>query len=144
GVRMLLSKENEDVNPEKSLPLRLARYLLPMAKGEHPGRLLVREDGRLRATPLFLVLSVVELTDLIFALDSIPAVMGITQNAFIVYSSNVCAVLGLRSLFFVVSALMDRFHYLRVGLSLVLGFVGLKLLSDRWIHVPIGISLAVV
>jgi tellurite resistance protein TerC len=145
GVRMFVSKEGEAASPEKSLPLRIAKRVLPMAKGAgEAGRFFVREDGRLRVTQLFLVLFVLELTDLLFALDSIPAVMGITQNAFIVYSSNVCAILGLRSLFFVVASLMDRFHYLKFGLSLVLGFVGLKLLAEHWIQLPIYASLAVV
>ena len=143
-VRMALSKEEDAADPEHSLPLRLGRRFLKVTKQDYPGRFLVHEDGRLRLTPLFLVLFVVELTDLVFAMDSIPAVMGMSQNTFIVYSSNVCAVLGLRSLFFVVSSLMDKFHYLKVGLSIVLMFVGAKLLLDHWVQIPTGLSLGVV
>jgi tellurite resistance protein TerC len=143
GLRMLLTK-GEESDPEVSVPLRLARRFLKVSRGQYPGRFFVREDGKVKATPLVLVVFVVELTVLIFALDSIPAVMGITQNAFIVYSSNVCAILGLRSLFFVISSLMDKFRYLKIGLSIVLCFVGLKLLLERWFNIPVGISLAVV
>jgi len=96
-------------------------------------------------TPLFLVLLVVEATDLLFALDSIPAVLGISQDAFIVYTSNVCAILGLRSLFFVVASLMEKFHLLKMGLSVILGFVGTKMLITFFdIHVPIGLSLGII
>jgi tellurite resistance protein TerC len=96
-------------------------------------------------TPLFIVLLVVEATDLLFALDSIPAVLGISQDAFIIYTSNVCAILGLRSLFFVVASLMDKFHFLKVGLSGILAFVGVKMLVTYFdIHVPIGLSLGVI
>jgi tellurite resistance protein TerC len=141
--RMLFSKE-EEADPERGLPLRFARRVLPVTHQDYPGQFFVREDGRLRATPFLLVLVVVEMTDLVFAMDSIPAVMGLSQNAFIVFSSNVCAILGLRSLFFVVASLIDKFRYLKVGLSVVLAFVGAKLLTDRWIQMPVGISLLVV
>jgi len=134
--KMMLSKESEDVDPEQNPVLRFARRVLPISKGPTGRRFFVREDGLLRATPLFLVLIVVETTDLVFALDSIPAVLGISQDPFIVYSSNVCAILGLRSLFFVVASLMDKFHYLKVGLSVVLGFVGLKMVGETLLAPP--------
>src|SRR5207244_227535 len=99
--------------------MKLAHRVFPMAKGDHGSRFFVREGGRRLFTPLFFVLLALESTDLLFALDSIPAVLGISQDAFVVYTSNVCAILGLRSLFFVISSLMDRFHFLKVGISLI-------------------------
>jgi tellurite resistance protein TerC len=135
GVKMLVSKEKEEASdPEQSVVVRFARRVLPVAKGGNAGHFLMREDGRLKFTPLFLVLLMVEGTDLLFALDSIPAVLGITQDAFIAYTSNVCAILGLRSLFFLVASLMQKFHLLKVGLSLILCFVGVKMLLT-WINV---------
>jgi tellurite resistance protein TerC len=144
AIKMLVSKE-EAVDPEQKGVVRFARRVLPVSKMGEGSRFFIREDGRLKVTPLFLVLLVVEATDLLFALDSIPAVLGISQDAFIVYTSNVCAILGLRSLFFVVSSLMDKFHFLKVGLSAILGFVGVKMLITYFdIHVPIGISLGTI
>lgn len=119
--------EEEQVDPEQSRVLRLARRVLPVSGGEHGLKFFVREDGRRKVTLLFLVLLVVETTDLLFALDSIPAVLGISQDTFIVFSSNACAILGLRSLFFLVASLMKMFRYLKRGLGLILGFVGVKL-----------------
>jgi tellurite resistance protein TerC len=144
AVKMQLSKD-EAVDPEQQSIVKLARRVLPVSRAGEGSRFFLREDGRLKVTPLFLVLLVVEATDLLFALDSIPAVLGISQDAFIVYTSNVCAILGLRSLFFVVSSLMDKFHFLKVGLSAILGFVGVKMLITYFdIHVPIGISLGAI
>jgi tellurite resistance protein TerC len=144
AVKMQLSKD-EAVDPEQQSIVKLARRVLPVSRAGQGSRFFLREDGRLKVTPLFLVLLVVEATDLLFALDSIPAVLGISQDAFIVYTSNVCAILGLRSLFFVVSSLMDKFHFLKVGLSAILGFVGVKMLITYFdIHVPIGISLGAI
>jgi tellurite resistance protein TerC len=144
AIKMLLSKE-EAVDPEQQGIVKLARRVLPVSRSADGSRFFLREDGRLKVTPLFLVLLVVEATDLLFALDSIPAVLGISQDPFIVYSSNVCAILGLRSLFFVVASLMDKFHLLKVGLAAILGFVGVKMLITYFdIHVPIGISLGAI
>jgi tellurite resistance protein TerC len=144
AIKMQLSKE-EAVDPEQQAIVRLARRVLPVSRTGQGSRFFLREDGRLKVTPLFLVLLVVEVTDLLFALDSIPAVLGISQDAFIIYTSNVCAILGLRSLFFVVASLMDKFHFLKVGLSAILGFVGVKMLITYFdIHVPIGISLGAI
>ena len=122
--------EDEEVDPEKNKVLQLARRVLPVSSSLSGTRFTVREDGHFKFTPLFLVLIVIETTDLIFALDSIPAVLGISQDPFIVFTSNVCAILGLRSLFFVVEGLMSKFHYLKVGLGIILGFVGLKLIAE--------------
>jgi tellurite resistance protein TerC len=144
AVKMLLAKE-EAVDPEQKGIVKFARRVLPVSRMGEGSRFFVHEDGRLKVTPLFLVLLVVEATDLLFALDSIPAVLGISQDPFIVYTSNVCAILGLRSLFFVVSSLMDKFHFLKIGLAAILGFVGVKMLITYFnIHVPIAISLGTI
>lgn len=142
----------EEVNPEENPLLKWGRRVLPVSTGEHGLKFFVREGGRLMVTPLFLVLLVVETTDLLFALDSIPAVLAISQDPFLVFSSNACAILGLRSLFFLVSSLMDKFRYLKVGLGVILAFVGLKLILEtafaEWAHhhetVVIVVSLGVI
>ncbi len=145
AVKMLLSKDEEAADPEQQAIVKFARRVLPVSRASNGSQFTVMEDGRRKVTPLFLVLLVVEATDLLFALDSIPAVLGISQDAFIVYTSNVCAILGLRSLFFVVASLMDKFHLLKVGLSAILGFVGVKMLITFFdIHIHIGLSLGVI
>ncbi|EPX61663.1 Integral membrane protein TerC [Cystobacter fuscus DSM 2262] len=150
AVKMAFSKDEDAAEPEQSLVMRLGRRFLPVARppegeNDHGNRFFILEDGRRKVTPLFLVLMVVETTDLLFALDSIPAVLGISQDAFIVYTSNVCAILGLRSLFFVVASLMDKFHLLKVGLAIILGFVGTKMVITFFdIHISIGLSLGVI
>jgi tellurite resistance protein TerC len=144
AIKMLVSKD-EDADPERTLVVRVSRRVLPVSRQGDGSRFFIHEDGRLKVTPLFLVLLVVEATDLLFALDSIPAVLGISQDAFIIYTSNVCAILGLRSLFFVVASLMDKFHFLKVGLSAILAFVGVKMLITYFnIHVPISLSLGAI
>jgi tellurite resistance protein TerC len=133
AYKLLFTGENdEEVDPEKNRVLRAARRVLPIAKSDHGLKFFAVEAGKRVATPLFLILIVVETTDLLFALDSIPAALGISQDTFIVFSSNVCAILGLRSLFFVVSSLMDKFHYLKMGLGIILAFVGLKLIAETF------------
>jgi len=145
AAKMVRSGGNdEEVHPSDNALFKFARRVLPMAEGDHGHAFFIREEGKVKVTLLFLVLLVVETTDLLFALDSIPAVVGLSDNPFIVYSSNICAVLGLRSLFFLVAALMGRFHYLQVGLSAVLAFVGLKMLTSSFIQVPVGLSLGVI
>lgn len=144
AIKLVVQKEDETVDPAQSPMLRYARKIFPISEKEDGSNFTTREDGKFRFTPLFLVLIVVETTDLLFAVDSIPAVLGISQDPFIIYSSNVCAVLGLRSLFFVVSTLMGKFHYLKYGLSAVLAFVGSKMLVEPWFKVPVPISLAVI
>lgn len=130
--------DDDEVDPESNKVLQLARKVLPVSTKEHGLAFVVKEEGRRLVTPLFLVLLVVETSDLLFALDSIPAVLGISQDPFIVFSSNACAILGLRSLFFLVSSLMDKFRYLKVGLGVILAFVGVKLCLEtafaEWAH----------
>jgi tellurite resistance protein TerC len=147
AAKLVRPKPVEDgLAPPENSVVRLARRLLPMAEDppETSFRLILREHGRLRFTPLFLVLVMVESTDVIFALDSIPAVLGMSRDPFILYTSNVCAVLGLRSLFFVLESLLSRLAYLKPALAAVLGFVGAKMVLEPWIHTPIWVSLGVI
>lgn len=143
GIRMALHDEAE-VHPEKNPAVRMARKILPVTAEYHDARLVVRDAGRLMATPLFLVLIVVETTDLVFALDSIPAIFAITRDTFLVYTSNVFAILGLRSLYFLLAGIVHKFRFLKYGLSAVLVYVGLKMALHSYIHIPIPISLAVI
>lgn len=129
------AEQDDEVDPENMTVLRLARRVLPVAaKNTDDHHFTTRAEGRFQFTPLFLVLLVVESTDLLFALDSIPAVLSISRDKFIVFSSNACAILGLRSLFFLVSSLMDKFRYLKVGLGIILAFVGFKLIAETAFH----------
>jgi tellurite resistance protein TerC len=140
----LLFSRGIDVDPQKSLALRAFRRVVPCVPEFRGARFTVIEAGRRMATPLLLVLVVVETTDVVFAVDSIPAVFGITTDPFIVYTSNIFAVLGLRALYFALAATMQRVQYLQVGLALVLAFVGVKMLLSAWWHPSAGISLGVV
>jgi tellurite resistance protein TerC len=143
GIKMTMAKE-EGVHPEKNPLIRLARKFFPVSHELHGQKFTTRLDGRKALTPLALVLVMVETTDLIFALDSIPAIFAVTQKPFIVFTSNVFAILGLRSLYFVLAGAIGYFRYLKVGLSFVLVFIGLKMLAVHWYPLPTGISLAVV
>jgi tellurite resistance protein TerC len=147
GIRMATQIEH-DIDLEANIVIRAVRRLLPVTAGYHGQKFFVRENrgGTLRtaATPLFVVLALVETTDLIFAVDSIPAIFAVTQDPFIVYSSNVFAILGLRALYFLLAGVIHRFHYLKVGLSIVLVFVGVKMLVADVYKVPIGVSLGII
>ncbi len=143
GVKVLRAPDHE-VHPERNPALRLVRRLLPVTASYEGPRFFVRRAGRLYATPLLLVLAVVEATDIVFAIDSIPAIFAVTTDPFIVYTSNIFAILGLRALFFLLAGFIERFHYLKVGLALVLVFVGTKMLASDVYKIPIGVSLAVV
>lgn len=133
--KLLFTKTEEaEVDPEKNPVLRWARRVLPVTTQPHGLAFFAREDGVLKATPLFLVLLVVETTDLLFALDSIPAVLGISSDPFIVFTSNAAAILGLRSLYFLVASLMQSFRFLKHGLGVILGFVGVKLIGETAFH----------
>jgi tellurite resistance protein TerC len=142
GVNMLFHKAEVDV--EKMRVVKLARRFLPVSTGDPNGRFIVWEEGRMKFTLLFLVLIVVEMTDLIFALDSIPAIFGVTRDSFVVYTSNVCAVLGLRSLYFVLAGAVKSLIYLHVGLSFVLIFIGAKMVGEHFVHIPTQFSLLIV
>jgi TerC family integral membrane protein len=143
GIKLFVQNEAE-IHPERNPLFRLFTRLVPSVSDYHGSRFTVRKDGRLHATPLLLVLVCIEATDLVFAVDSIPAIFAVTKDPFIVYTSNIFAILGLRSMFFLLAGVMDRFHYLKVGLAMVLVFVGGKMLLLDVYHVPIGISLAVI
>lgn len=145
ALKLVWGPGGSEFVPTENVLVRLARRLLPMAEVAPEGFVLVvRERGRWRVTPLLLVLVMLESTDLLFALDSIPAVLGISQDPFIVYSSNVCALLGLRSLFFVLEALIGRLAYLKPALAAVLAFVGAKMVAERWLHIPLWLSLLLI
>ncbi|MCU0615546.1 MAG: TerC family protein [Gemmatimonadaceae bacterium] len=149
GIRMALSS-GEAIEPEANPVLRLLRRFIPVTTRFHGEKFFVREAlrpgeaVRRVATPLFVVLVLVETTDVVFALDSIPAIFGVTRDPFLVYSSNVFAILGLRSLYFVLAGVIGKFHLLKYGLSVVLSFVGVKMIIAEWYKIPIGIALGVV
>jgi TerC family integral membrane protein len=143
GVKLALSSDDDQVDPERNPVLRWVRKVIPVTPDYVGGKFLVRDNG-LYATPLLLVLIVVETTDLVFAVDSIPAVLAISRDPFIVYTSNVFAILGLRSMYFALAGLMDIFHYLHYGLAVILSFIGVKMLISGFIHIPTGWALAVV
>jgi tellurite resistance protein TerC len=149
GLRMALQKDEDVYNPERDPILRLARRLVPVTEDYHGDKFFVRQPGkkgrsRYAATPLFIVLLIVDTTDIIFATDSIPAIFAVTRDPFIVYTSNICAVLGLRALYFLLASVVDKFVYLKLGLSLVLVFIGGKMLLEHFVHLPIVASLGVV
>lgn len=149
GIRMALQKDETAYNPERDPVLRLARKIVPVTSEYHGKNFFVRlprPDGttHLAATPLFIVLLIVDTTDVVFATDSIPAIFAVTRDPFIVYTSNICAVLGLRQLYFLLAGIVDKFAYLKLGLSAVLVFIGVKMLIEPFLHIPIGISLGVV
>lgn len=140
----LLRHRNDPVHPEENRIYKFVRQFIPTTNGYHGQSFWVRENGRWLATPLLLVLLAVEATDLVFALDSIPAIFAITTDPFLVFTSNAFAVLGLRALFFMLRGMLARFTYLKVGLALVLAFIGVKMLIMGWYKIPIAVSLAVV
>jgi tellurite resistance protein TerC len=144
GGIQLFRSEKVSVHPEKNRILRLMRRTVPMVSEYDGSRFFTRRAGKIFATPLLAVLVVVETTDVVFALDSIPAILAITRDPFIVFSSNICAILGLRSFYFLFATLVERLHYLSYGLAIVLCFVGAKMLLSHWVHIPIGLSLGFV
>jgi tellurite resistance protein TerC len=144
GIRMF-TQEEERVDLERNPVVRLARRFIPLSPSYDGTRFFTRTaTGKVLATPLLLVLIVVEWSDLVFAIDSIPAIFAVTRDPFLVYSSNVFAILGLRALYFVLAGMLDKFVYLRPGISFILVFVGLKMLLSGWFHVPTLISLGVI
>jgi TerC family integral membrane protein len=143
GLRMLLGKA-QPIDLEHNFILRLVRRMLPVTNDYHGPKFIALVGGRRMLTPLALVLIVIEVMDLVFAVDSIPAVLAITRDTFIVYTSNICAILGLRSLYFLLANLVARFIYLRIGLAIILCFVGLKMLVEYWIRIPSWLSLLII
>ena len=143
GIKMAV-RHDESFDAEKNPIYRLARRSLPFTATYDGQKFFTRENGRRVATPLFLVLLMVEFTDLIFAIDSIPAIFAVTRDPFIVYTSNIFAILGLRSLYFLLAGVVGKFHLLKYGLAVILVFVGIKMVIAEWYHVPILISLGVI
>ena len=144
GIKMALQKDKE-IHPERNPVLRLFRRSVPVTENFEGDRFWVRRAGKLFATPLMVVLLFIEMTDVIFAVDSIPAILAITQNAFLVYTSNVFAILGLRALYFALAGIMQLFHHLHYGLSAILVFVGIKMVVvDIFGKIPTGVSLGVI
>ena len=143
GVRMAV-KQDEEFDAEQNPVVKAVRRVLPLTDGYRGKHFFVVEDGKRYATPLLLVLLLVEATDLIFAIDSIPAIFGITRDPFLVFTSNIFAVLGLRSLYFLLASVVTKFWMLKYGLAIILTFVGAKMLLESWIHIPILLSLGVV
>ena len=143
GLKLAFQK-GDGVHPERNLVVRLFRKWFPVTPDYRGASFVVREGGRRWATPLLLVLVTVEVTDLVFAVDSIPAIFAVTQDPFIVYTSNVFAILGLRSLYFALAGFMGLFHYLKFGLALILAFVGAKMLLVDVVKIPMGASLGVI
>jgi len=143
GIHMLFVKK-EKVRPEQSAVFRFASKHLGVTRDYQGEHFFVRRRGKLYATPLFIALLVIEITDITLAIDSIPAIFGITQDAFVVYTSNVFAILGLRAMYFLLAGVLNRLRFLTVGLSFVLSFIGAKMLVQRWVSIPEHVSLIVV
>ena len=143
GLRMLFDRDAK-LDFEKNFFMRFCRKMLPITREFYGRRFMIRLDGRFMFTPLLLVLILVDIMDLIFAVDSIPAVFAITTDQFIVYTSNVCAILGLRSLYFLLARMVDRFIYLKTGLAIILGFVGTKMILAKQFPIPNWISLIII
>jgi tellurite resistance protein TerC len=143
GIRMALHR-NQEMHPERNPLIRFVRRIMPVTDNYEGDRFFLRRSGKLFATPLFLVLLLVESTDLVFAVDSIPAIFAVTNDPFLVYTSNVFAILGLRSLYFLLAGVVDKFYYLKLGLSAVLVFVGIKMVMIDIYKIPVGLSLGMI
>jgi tellurite resistance protein TerC len=143
GIRMA-RHQDEELRPQDNPVVKFFRRFMPVTEDFVEDKFFVRRAGVLFATPLFLILLIVESTDLVFAVDSIPAIFAVTRDPFLVYTSNVCAILGLRALYFLLAGVMDQFQYLKLGLSAVLTFIGVKMVIVDLYHIPVAVSLGVV
>lgn len=141
GIRIYFEDGDEKIEPEKNPILKFCKKYLPMTHHDSGGNFVIRENGKLLFTPLFLVIVLIETTDLIFAVDSIPAAFAITQNPFLIYTSNIFAVMGLRAMFFLLAGIIDKFYLLQKGLSVILFFIGAKMLLDIW-HIEVNVYLS--
>lgn len=144
AAKMLLQKEDDNFDPSQSFILKVFKKIMPLKSDYHGENFFVVEQGRRFATPLFAAVLVIEMSDLIFAVDSIPAVLSITQDTFLVYSSNIFAIIGLRSLYFLLSGMAGKFPYLKYGISVILFFVGVKMLISHVFHIPVLASLGII
>lgn len=141
GIRIYFDDGDEKIEPDKNPILRFCKKYLPMSYHDHGGNFVIRENGKFLFTPLFLVIVLIETTDLMFAVDSIPAAFAITQNPFLIYTSNIFAVMGLRAMFFLLAGIIDKFYLLQKGLSVILFFIGAKMLLDIW-HIEVNVYLS--
>ena len=144
AAKMLLQKEDESFDPSQSVVLKILKKFMPIKTDYHGDNFFVLEKAKRYATPLFAAVLVIEMSDLIFAVDSIPAVLSITQDTFLVYSSNIFAIIGLRSLYFLLSGMAGKFPYLKYGISVILFFVGVKMLISHHFKIPVVASLGVI
>ena len=144
GIKMLLFESHTDKDISKNFAVRLCRKFLPVTEEYHGNHFFVKVNNKRFVTPLFLVLMVINITDILFAVDSIPAVLAISNDSFIVYTSNIFAILGLRSIYFLLSGLVHLFKFLKYGLACILSFVGIKMLISSWYEIPTSLTLAVV
>ncbi len=144
AARMIVQKNEKKIEVEKNLAVRMLKKVIPVSAELHNGRFLTRIGGVLYATPLLVALVIVEMTDLVFAIDSIPAVLAITSDHFIVITSNVFAILGLRSLYFLLAGMMEKFYYLKPALIALLVFIGVKMVASELLHIPVTMSLVVI
>ena len=145
GVQMMRHRdEEEDVDPDSNIGVKIVKRFFPVTDDYRGPKLFVKENGKRLATPLFAVMMAVATADVIFAVDSIPAIFGITTDTFIVFSANAFALLGMRALYALLENAADRFVYLKIGLAFILVFIGLKMIIEHWIHIPVGLSLAVI
>ncbi len=140
----LLTTEEKEFHPEQTLVYRIAKRLIPLRPHNGDGRFFIKEGGRLYATPMFLALVFVESSDIMFAIDSVPAILAISKDPFVVYTSNIFAILGLRSLYFAAAGILPLFHYLHYGLSFILGFIGVKMLISEFYKIPVEVSLLLI
>lgn len=143
GIKMAF-QEDKEIHPERNPLLKLLRSIMPVTPDYVDGKFFIRQAGKLFATPLFIVIIMVEATDLMFAVDSVPAILSITQKPFIVYTSNVFAIMGLRTFYFALAGLMNLFHFLHYGLAVILVFVGIKMVLANFYHLPVAVALGVV
>ncbi len=144
GVKLLRHDDDDGFDPSSNLLVKAARRIMPVTDAYDRDRFFVRGPAGWAATPLFLVLLTIESSDVLFAIDSVPAVFSVTSDPFVVYTSNIFAILGLRSMYFLVQNAVDQFHYLKVGLAFILMFIGVKMLANPWFHTPIAVSLGVI
>lgn len=144
AYKMATTDESEEVDYDKNWLTKAIKQFVPVTKSFGNGHFFTKIEGKTTATTLFVALLVVESTDVLFAFDSVPAVFSVTKDPFLVFSSNIFAILGLRSLYFVLAASMDKFQYLETALVAILGFIGLKMILEEWIHIPVAVSLLVV
>ena len=144
GIKMALPKKDEEIHPDQNIAVRLFRRFFTVSPQAEPETFFARENGRRVATRLFIVLLVIETTDLVFALDSLPAVLAITKDSFVALTSNIFAILGLRSLYFALNGVMQLFRFLKIGLAVILVFIGVKMLIEHWVDISTATSLGVI